>query len=154
MIRPSLHGFELSSGDAVRALLLIAPLALISAELLPTLALSQPAAGRGRAVPPVPLTSHTPTEADYPVESRWQDEQGTVRVRYVVSQTGDVSECNVEGTSGYERLDKAACVFVGRWRFRPATLRGNPVAANMRANVVFQKVIPRSSDPAPTIFSR
>jgi len=137
----------------MRALLTFAAFVLISAQLGPGSAAGQPAANRGRGVPPVALTSHTPTEADYPPDSVSRGEQGVVRVRYVVSQTGDVSECQVVGSSGYDRLDGAACVFVGQWKFRPATLRGSAVAAAMRANVVFRtRAAPDA--PEPTILNR
>jgi outer membrane biosynthesis protein TonB len=50
-----------------------------------------------------------------------------------------VGECEVTTPSGKPRLDDAACVFVKRkWKYKPATLEGKPVAQNSSANVVFQ----------------
>jgi protein TonB len=66
-------------------------------------------------------------------------EQGTVAIRFTIGVDGNVNECAVTTPSGKPRLDDAACVFVKRkWKYKPATLEGKPVAQNSSANVVFQ----------------
>ena len=65
-------------------------------------------------------------------------EQGTIRLAFMVSETGDVSECAVEASSGYPRLDAAACAMVvGRWKYKPATLDGKTTSTLNTANVVY-----------------
>jgi TonB family protein len=66
-------------------------------------------------------------------------EQGETSVRFVIGETGDVTECIIETSSGYPRLDVAACAMIGgRWKYKPATLGGRAVSQNAKANVVFQ----------------
>ena len=105
----------------MRAVFVTAALVLLASP-----ALGQAPRPRGPAIPPVALTSHAPTGADYPAESSALGEEGSVGVRYVVSAMGDVSECDVEGSSGYERLDDAACAFVRRGRSSPRRSAGTP----------------------------
>jgi TonB family protein len=89
--------------------------------------------------PPQPITSHAITAEDYPEASVRLQEQGSVTVRYVVGVDGNVTDCQVTMSSGYPRLDDAACQVVGRWRYRPATVLDNtPIAMWMTSNIVFQ----------------
>ena len=97
--------------------------------------------------PPTPPTcipancerAHAVTERDYPPISIRLQEQGTVRIRYQVTATGEVGEVQVVASSGSERLDQAAMTMVQRrWRFEPATQNGQPVAVWLQAAVVFQ----------------
>jgi protein TonB len=88
--------------------------------------------------PAVPTTSHSVTAADYPPVSMRLQEQGKVQIKYTVGTDGDVSECAVTMTSGKPRLDDAACTMVKkRWKFKPATQDGKPVATSIPAEVVF-----------------
>ena len=98
----------------------------------------QPAALPPNATPAVAITSHVLTAADYPAESIRLMEQGTVAVRFQISEAGDVSECTVTTGSGQPRLDDAACAFVRRWKYQPATLDGKAVSIASSVNVVFQ----------------
>src|SRR5215813_8537304 len=77
--------------------------------------------------PPVAITSHAITAADYPIQSVRLGEQGTVAVQYQIDETGAVVECAVTRSSGLQRLDQAACAVVVRWKFTPATQAGKPV---------------------------
>jgi protein TonB len=66
---------------------------------------------------------------DYPDASRRAEEEGVVRVRFVIDTTGKVSACEVAQTSGFPRLDDATCkIIIRRWRYNPATQNGQPVA--------------------------
>lgn len=91
-----------------------------------------------QSTPPLPITPHEVTAADYPVESLPAQEVGTTRVDYVVRVDGTVGETMITQSSGSPRLDQAAISIVSRWRFRPATENGRPVEARLFANVVFQ----------------
>lgn len=65
---------------------------------------------------------------NYPDVSRRFGEEGTVRLRVLVGADGRAHEVNVERSSGYRRLDKAALDAVRRWRFVPGTRGGVPEA--------------------------
>jgi protein TonB len=89
--------------------------------------------------PAVATTSHAVTADDYPAISIRLQEQGTVAIKFVISAEGSVSNCEVSTSSGKPRLDEAACRMVERrWKYKPATQNGKPVAVNQAANVVFQ----------------
>ena len=65
----------------------------------------------------------------YPIESRRQHEEGTVRLRVLISAQGLVEDVKVAKSSGFDRLDDAALDAVRKWRFRPGTQAGTPVEA-------------------------
>lgn len=89
--------------------------------------------------PAVATTSHAVTADDYPAVSIRLQEQGTVAIKFVVNEMGTVNECSVATPSGKPRLDDAACTMVKRrWKYKPATQDGKPVATQQTANVVFQ----------------
>jgi periplasmic protein TonB len=93
------------------------------------------------STPPVPITSHAVTSDDYPDLSIRLAEDGLVKIKYLVQSDGTVSECAVITSSGSSRLDVAACTMVKRrWRFRPATQKGKPVAEYLLADVSFTLV--------------
>jgi len=89
--------------------------------------------------PPAPPAPIIPPDVDastmsnpapvYPMESRRRHEQGTVRLRVVITVEGRVKDISVARSSGFDRLDKAALDAVRRWKFRPGTQAGNPVEA-------------------------
>jgi len=88
--------------------------------------------------PAVATTSHLVTANDYPPVSIRLQEQGKVQIKYTVDPSGNVSECAVTMTSGKPRLDDAACTMVTkRWKFKPATQDGKPVAVSIPAEVIF-----------------
>jgi len=87
---------------------------------------------------PVATTSHQVTADDYPPVSIRLQEQGKVAIKYTISADGSVTECAVTGSSGKPRLDDAACKMVQkRWKFKPATQEGKPVAVSVPAEVIF-----------------
>jgi len=101
--------------------------------------------------PPVPLSSHAVTVADYPADSARLREQGTVKVKYLVLTDGTVGDCQIEMSSGYPRLDDAACVMVRGWLFKPATVIGSaPIAMWLNADVIYR--LDGNVGPAPAII--
>jgi periplasmic protein TonB len=89
--------------------------------------------------PPAAITSHAVTADDYPPVSIRLQEQGLVKIKYLVKADGMVGDCAVTGTSGKSRLDDAACTMVKkRWRFKPATQGGKPVAEYLLTDVIFK----------------
>jgi len=74
----------------------------------------------------------------YPMESRRRHEQGTVRLRVVITIDGKVKDISVARSSGFDRLDKAALDAVRKWHFRPGTQAGQPVEAVGTLAIPFQ----------------
>ena len=88
----------------------------------------------GEVVPPVAVARARPT---YPPAARLAGRHGTVRVRAVVGADGAVGTAEVvEDGVGFGCAD-AAIAAIRQWRFRPATLRGRPVAVFLEVTVAF-----------------
>ena len=68
------------------------------------------------------------TKVAYPKESLINREQGTVILRVLVGADGMVEAVEIEKTSGFYRLDKAAREAVRGWTFHPA-MRGGVAAS-------------------------
>ncbi|MFM5931373.1 MAG: energy transducer TonB [Novosphingobium sp.] len=59
---------------------------------------------------------------DYPAQDLREGNEGTVRFRLGIGADGRVTSCTVTGSSGFPRLDAAACTKLAqRGRFEPAT---------------------------------
>ena len=65
----------------------------------------------------------------YPNLSRRLSEQGTVLLRVFVTMSGDATRIELKESSGFQRLDKSALDAVQNWKFMPARLGEQPVAA-------------------------
>jgi protein TonB len=63
----------------------------------------------------------------YPASARRMGEQGEVRLDVHVGADGTVLDVQLRATSGSPTLDRTAIDTVRRWRFRPATVDGQPV---------------------------
>lgn len=62
------------------------------------------------------------TTNDYPAQDLREGNQGLVRVHLAVNAGGAATACTVTASSGFPRLDAAACArLVSRSRFEPAT---------------------------------
>lgn len=86
--------------------------------------------------PPAPVTppDFSAAQLDNPAPrippiSRRKREEGTVVLRVLVSVDGQAETVELERTSGFERLDKAAAETVARWKFVPARQAGREVSA-------------------------
>lgn len=75
-------------------------------------------------------------DSDYPKGLGVEGIQGRVSVRYLVSETGRVSDCEVTASSGSTTLDETTCrLITERFRFRPSRDgRGQPVASYVVEN--------------------
>jgi protein TonB len=73
----------------------------------------------------------------YPPLSRKLNEQGTVRLKVLVEDSGQPGKVDVAQSSGFERLDKAAVAAVSKWRFTPAKQGSVAVAAWVNVPIVF-----------------
>jgi protein TonB len=74
---------------------------------------------------------------DYPDAARANGWKGTVRLKILVSLSGEVNEVQVDTSSGFTDLDKAASRAVHNWRFQPALQNGAKVAAWVTLPIVF-----------------
>jgi len=66
----------------------------------------------------------------YPIDAIRRGEQGTVYLRVHVGQDGLPRQVDVERSSGYRQLDRAAREAVLRYRFRPLRVNGMAVEAS------------------------
>ncbi|AKH42248.1 protein TonB [Altererythrobacter atlanticus] len=73
----------------------------------------------------------------YPYLSRKAREEGVVMLKVLVSADGHAKQLQIEETSGFERLDKAAVKTVRKWRFLPASRAGSPCEAWVIVPVTF-----------------
>lgn len=90
-------------------------------------------------IPPRIDREHSNITPDYPLTSKRLGEEGRVLVRVLILANGSAEEVQVLKSSGYPRLDSAAVEHVQRdWRFVPARLHGEAIAAWGRFGVTFQ----------------
>ena len=96
--------------------------------------------------PPAPVAPSKPRfDADYldnpkpvyPSLARRMGEQGRVVLRVQVAANGLPTEVVLHASSGSERLDQAALDTVRRWKFVPARLGDEAVAASVLVPIVF-----------------
>jgi TonB family protein len=86
-------------------------------------------------VAPVPLRTST---ADYTTAARLAKVQGVVRVRCIVRPSGDCTDVAVvRSPDPAFGLDGEAVRAVQRWRFRPGSLDGQPVATRVHLEFTF-----------------
>ena len=122
----------------VRAVVSVAPPA-------PALtAVSAPAIVAAPPAPPAPIVppDFSAGQLDNPAPkipylSRRNKEQGRVVLRVLVSVEGKASKVELDRSSGFDRLDKAAMETIAKWKFLPARQAGNPVAAWVLVPVSF-----------------
>ena len=73
----------------------------------------------------------------YPVDSRRQHEQGTVKLRVLLGFDGSVENLEIASSSGSYRLDRAAMNAVRHWRWKPMMRAGQAVRVSGIVPVVF-----------------
>ncbi len=66
---------------------------------------------------------------NYPLISRRLGEQGQVKLKVELDESGKVASAKVVESSGFKRLDEAGLAAVKSWHCNPATLEGKPVRA-------------------------
>ncbi len=69
------------------------------------------------------------SEPNYPPASRRMGEQGSVKLRLELDETGHITSAKVIESSGHTRLDNAGLATVKNWRCQAATRDGQPVRA-------------------------
>ncbi len=73
----------------------------------------------------------------YPLISRRMKEEGRVLLRVQVAANGLAADVEIQTSSGSSRLDQSALETVRRWKFVPARLGSEAVAASVLVPVVF-----------------
>lgn len=98
-----------------------------------------PAPPAGPTSAAVPNRGNVISEDDYPSASRAAEEEGVVRVSYVVGVDGRVNECEITQSSGFKRLDDITCTLIKRrFRFKPALRGGEAVPERKTVPVRWQ----------------
>jgi TonB family protein len=89
-----------------------------------------------RVTAPVPIEQTPPEYTENAKQAKWQ---GSVELSILVDETGRVTQISVAKTLGMG-LDQKAIEAVQRWKFKPGTKDGEPVA--MRATVMVNFLLP------------
>ncbi len=100
----------------------------------------RPAPPAPPAIPPAPpeIIASTHTQPPYPTISQRLGESGTTLLNILVDETGRAKEATVATSSGSKRLDDAAVAYVmQRYRWKPATRDGKPVADRLQLRIVW-----------------
>lgn len=79
---------------------------------------------------PVVDAAHSCPEPEYPAISRRLEESGTVVLRFLIGVDGKVISGQIDHSSGYPRLDKAALEALSLCQFKPGTVDGQPVQSS------------------------
>ena len=102
-------------------------------------ALPAPAAPAAAAGPPVPgFAELSACKPDYPRASLMAEEQGTVKLQFVVGADGQLVRSTVLKSSGYPDLDKATVKALSRCRFRAAERDGVKIESTFAADWVWK----------------
>jgi periplasmic protein TonB len=111
------------------------PMEMVSiAGAVPVIIKEQPV-GASFDQPPSKLPENKPPV--YPPDAQRTRREGRVLLAVVVNINGTVEHVRVSETSGHADLDQAALDAVANWRFRPATLKGQNVLADVLVPVKF-----------------
>jgi protein TonB len=110
----------------------------------PVTTMAQPPAGM--SAPPRPVPHNDPlrpimathTMPPYPPESVAAQEQGPTLVEVEINTAGAVDKCSIYKSSGYARLDQAACDHIAtNWRWQPPTFHGAPISVRTLISIVW-----------------
>ena len=73
----------------------------------------------------------------YPPLAKRQREQGEVRLRVELDESGRIDQVTIVSSSGSPRLDEAARIAIESWRCKPAERDGQPVRAVALQSLAF-----------------
>src|SRR5439155_1793835 len=89
----------------------------------------------------------------YPFELR-AGREGWVALSYIVSPEGKVIEPMIEDSSGIHEFERAALNAVKDWRYKPATLNGEPVEQSMTRTIIRFQLQDRSNGASPSFITK
>ena len=75
---------------------------------------------------------------EYPVMSRRLNEQGTVTLKVLVTESGTAGLVEVKASSNYPLLDESARNAVLKWHFEPARINGVPISEFYSLTIPFK----------------
>jgi protein TonB len=85
-----------------------------------------------------PLTPTAQVPPQYPLAAKRRGTEGHVRVRFLVTETGAVTEATVLEAVPAGIFEKATLNAVRNWRFSPGTVAGVPVKVMVETTVKFK----------------
>jgi TonB family protein len=87
---------------------------------------------------PDPSKENTFPDNLYPQQARRANQQGTVVLSLQILTDGSIGDAQIEKSSGFNSLDKAAAHYAQlNWHFIPGTRNGEPVVDWRRVSVIF-----------------
>jgi len=91
-------------------------------------------------VPPSPIGGFSAIQKNviYPKEDKEAGHEGTVIVQACIDENGNVTEAEIQRTSGLEGLDKAGLEAIQKTKFTPAMQKDKPVGVYISIPVVFK----------------
>ena len=93
---------------------------------------------RPKLIPASALQYLDAAPPEYPRTSRRLNETGTVTLRVYIDERGLPSTVQVSRGSGFARLDESALAAVKKWRFKPYSENGAPMAGWAVIPVIFE----------------
>jgi len=85
-----------------------------------------------------PLTPLVKAPPVFPMHARRRGIEGWVTVRFLVNETGEVSQVEVIEADPPGIFEQAVIRSVGSWRFEPGTVDGTPVKTRVETTVRFE----------------
>lgn len=113
-----------------------APPEFVATQPAVAAATTDSAASSGSQADTLPVASFQPAPV-YPPELLQAGIQGTVTCRLTIAADGSVAEAELERSSGYAAMDRAALEAVRQWRFTPARRLGVAVPIEVRKRFPF-----------------
>jgi protein TonB len=98
---------------------------------------SMDTAGQKRIHRATPLYKSNPLPR-YPSSARRRGFEGTVTLLVQVSEKGNVTDLDVDRSSGYKSLDRRAVETVKDWKFEPGRINGEAAAMKVKIPVTFR----------------
>jgi TonB family protein len=84
-----------------------------------------------------PIIAISKNLPEYPYEARSEAAEGWVNVSFMVSPNGTPYEIYVSESTGNKELERAALDAVKAWRFKPASINGQPIDSATSAKLRF-----------------
>jgi protein TonB len=93
---------------------------------------------KGPITTPAVVDFTTCNKPDYPRNSLRNEEQGTVRIQFLIGLDGHVADSKIEKSSGFRTLDAAAKKALSLCKFKPGTVDGKPQQSWTTVNYVWK----------------
>ena len=118
---PEVQVAQQASANAISAVSNVQP---VHQDMHPKVAVAPPA--QGPSVVRAVVDFSTCDKPDYPRNSLRNEEQGTVRIQFLIGLDGRVADSKVEKSSGFRALDAAAKNALSLCKFKPGSVDGKP----------------------------